>query len=301
MTIRKVAAAQLGPASSDKAETVGRMVDLLDEAARRGVEFVVFPELSLTPYFAGKIQADPASFAEKAFPSEQTAPLIEAIRRHHLTTVVPFAEVTPEGLFNSAALIDGTGQELGRYRKMHIPGTVDVDPSKPFQILEKRYFKPGDLGFPAYNSPVGPVGMAICYDRRFPETFRCLGLSGAEIYAVVFNTPYVQTEENARAKSIEAHELAVRCAALYNGVPAIAAGKAGVEGGLPFIGASCVISHTGDVLARSTSDGDDLVVAEIDFAAAAEARTRLNLASNRRSDQYSTITAEYSLAASSSR
>lgn len=119
------------------------------------------------------------------------------------------------GLFNSAALLDGTGQELGRYRKMHIPGTVDVDPSKPFQVLEKRYFKPGGLGFPAYDSPVGPVGMAICYDRRFPETFRCLGLSGAEIYAVVFNTPYNQAEDNARARSIEAHELAVRCAACY--------------------------------------------------------------------------------------
>jgi predicted amidohydrolase len=298
MTVRKVAAAQLGPASSDKAETVARMVDLLDQAGRQGVEFVVFPELSVTPYFAGEIRADVASFAEKPFPSEQTAPLIEAIRRHHITTVVPFAEDTRDGLFNSAALIDGTGKELGRYRKMHIPGTVDVDPAKPFQILEKRYFKPGDLGFPAYDSPVGPVGMAICYDRRFPETFRCLGLSGAEIYAVVFNTPYNQAEDNARARSIEAHELAVRCAARYNGVPAIAAGKAGVEGGLPFIGASSVISHTGDVLARSTSDGDDLVVAEIDFAAAAEERARLDLANNRRTDQYSAITADYSLAGS---
>jgi len=298
MTIRKVAAAQLGPASSDKAGTVARMVDLLDEAGRQGVEFVVFPELSLTPYFAGEILQDVASFAEESFPSEQTAPLIEAIRRHRITTVVPFAEATPDGLFNSAALIDGAGSELGRYRKMHIPGTVDVDPSKPFQILEKRYFKPGDLGFPAYDSPVGPVGMAICYDRRFPETFRCLGLSGAEIYAVVFNTPYNQAEDNARARSIESHELAVRCAAAYNGIPAIAAGKAGVEGGLPFIGASSVISHTGDVLARSASDGDDLVVAEIDFAAAAEARARLDLAANRRSDQYSAIAAEYSLAGS---
>jgi hypothetical protein len=301
MTIRKVAAAQLGPSSSDKAETVARMVDLLDEAGRRGVEFVVFPELSLTPYFAGQIREDVASFAEKSFPSEQTTPLIEAIRRHHITTVVPFAEATPEGLFNSAALLDGTGHELGRYRKMHIPGTVDVDSSRPFQILEKRYFRPGDLGFPAYDSPVGPVGMAICYDRRFPETFRCLGLSGAEIYAVVFNTPYNQAEDNARAGSIEAHELAVRCAALYNGVPAIAAGKAGVEGGLPFIGASSVISHTGDVLARSTSDGDDLVVAELDLDAAAAARDALRLRANRRPDQYGAITEEYSLAGAVSR
>ena len=294
----KVAAAQLGPASADKAETISRIAALIDEAGSKGVQLVVFPELALSPYFASKVREDAESFAETSFPSQETAPIIEAIRRNNITTVIPFAEMTPEGLYNSAALLDGSGQDLGRYRKMHIPGTVEPSPEKHRSGLEKRYFLPGNLGFPAYASPVGPVGMAICYDRRFPETFRCLGLSGAEIYAVVFNTPYNQAEDNARAKSIESHELAVRCAASYNGIPAIAAGKAGVEGGLPFIGASSVISHTGDVLARSTSDGDDLVVAEIDFAAAAEARVRLDLAANRRSDQYSAITADYSLAES---
>src|SRR5579862_3640609 len=119
--ILKVAAAQLGPASPDKADTVGRMVTLLDQAGREGVEVVVFPELSLTPYFAVEILHDPASFAETSFPSAVTAPLIAAIRRHNLTTVVPFAEASPGGLFNSAVLLDGRGQELGRYRKMHIP------------------------------------------------------------------------------------------------------------------------------------------------------------------------------------
>lgn len=299
MTVRTVAAAQLGPASEDKAKTVARMVDLLDEAGRQGVKFLVFPELSLTPYFAGAVREDAASFAEATFPSEETAPLIEAIKRNGITSVVPFAEAMPGGtLFNSAALVGADGTELGRYRKMHIPGTTDLVEGRPIQILEKRYFKPGDLGFPAYESEIGSVGMAICYDRRFPETFRCLALSGAEIYAVVFNTPYNDAEENAQARSIEAHELAVRAAARYNGLPAIAAGKAGVEGGLPFIGASSVISHTGDVLARSTSDGDDLVVAEVDFTAAGKARADLRLDINRRPDQYDAIRAEYTAAGS---
>jgi predicted amidohydrolase len=300
MTVRKVAAAQLGPASPTKAETVARMVALLDEAGRRGVEFVVFPELALTPYFAGTVRDDAESFAEADFPSEETAPLIAAIQRHTLTAVVPFAELTTDGIYNSAALVDPAGREIGRYRKMHIPGTVEPDPSRPFQILEKRYFKRGDLGFPAYDSAVGNVGMAICADRRFPETFRCLALAGSEIYAVVFNTPYNDAEENARARAIESHELAVRCAARYNGVPAIAAGKTGIEGGLPFIGASSVISHTGDVLARSTSDGDDLVVADVDFGAAAKERERLNLAVNRRPDQYGQIAQAYALAGAAS-
>jgi predicted amidohydrolase len=293
----KVAAAQLGPASPEKAETISRIVSLIDEAGSTGVQFVVFPELALSPYFAKTVRDDVASFAETSFPSEDTAPIIEAIRRNDITTVIPFAEMTAEGLYNSAALLDRSGKELGRYRKMHIPGTVEPVPEKRQEGLEKRYFRQGNLGFPAYLSPVGGIGMAICYDRRFPETFRCLGLSGSEIYAVVFNTGYDDTLPDGRERSIEAHELAVRSAALYNGIPAVAAGKAGIEDGNPFIGASSVISHTGEVLARASSEGDELVVADLDLDVAAEARARLDHRVNRRPDQYEAIAKEYALVA----
>jgi predicted amidohydrolase len=297
MSTLKVAAAQLGPASAAKTETIARIVALIDEAGSKGVQFVVFPELALSPYFATSVCDDAASFAETSFPSRDTAPVIEAIRHNNITTVVPFAEMASEGLYNSAALLDGSGQELGRYRKMHIPGTVDPVPEKRRQGLEKRYFLKGNLGFPAYASPVGEIGMAICYDRRFPETFRCLGLSGSEIYAVVFNTGYDDTLADGRERSIEAHELAVRSAALYNGIPAVAAGKAGVEDGNPFIGASSVISHTGEVLVRAASEGDELVIADLDLDAAAAARGRLDHQVNRRPDQYNAIANEYALVA----
>ena len=296
MSSLKVAAAQLGPASADKAGVVGRIAALIDEAGHAGVTFVVFPELALSPYFANKVLGDAAPFTETSFPSAETAPVIEAIKRNNITTVIPFAEMTTEGLYNSAALLDGAGHELGRYRKMHIPGTVEPVPGKRRQTLEKRYFRPGNLGFPAYASAAGEIGMAICYDRRFPETFRCLGLSGAEIYAV-FNTGYDDTLPDGRERSIEAHELAVRSAALYNGIPAIAAGKGGIEDGHPFIGASSVISHTGEVLARARSEGDELVVAELDLDAAAAARARLDHQVNRRPDQYDAIAKEYALIA----
>jgi predicted amidohydrolase len=297
MSTLKVAAAQLGPASPDKADTIKRMVALLDEAGSKGVELLVFPELALSPYFATKIRHDAESFAEATFPSDETAPIIDAIRRYDMPTVVPFAELAPEGLFNSAALLDGSGQELGRYRKVHIPGTVESDPAKRRQGLEKRYFLPGNLGFPTYSSPVGQIGMLICYDRRFPETFRCLGLNGAEIYTVVFNTRYDDTLPDGRERSLEDHELAVRSAALYNGIPAIAAGKAGIEDGSPFIGASSVISHTGEVLARASSEEDELVVGELDLDAAAAARARLDHKSNRRPAEYSSIAKERALVA----
>lgn len=297
MSTLKVAAAQLGPASPAKSDTISRIVALIDQAGAAGVELVVFPELALSPYFANKVRPfeEAHSFAETEFPSAETAPIIEAVKRNKLTAVIPFAEKLPEGLYNSAALIAPDGTELGRYRKMHIPGSVEPDPTRKRQGFEKRYFLQGNLGFPAYESQVGNVGMAICYDRRFPETFRCLGLSGSEIYAVVFNTGYDEDAPNGLQEGIERHELAVRSAALYNGVPAICAGKAGVEEGKGYIGASSVISHTGEVLARSASDGDDLVVGELDLDAAAAARARLAHDVNRRPDEYVAIAKEYAL------
>jgi predicted amidohydrolase len=297
MSTLRVAAAQLGPASPAQSDTVNRIVALIDQAGAEGVEFVVFPELALSPYFANKVRPfeEADSFAETEFPSAATQPIVEAVKRNKLTAVIPFAEKTAEGLYNSAALIGPDGAELGRYRKMHIPGIVEPDPDQARQVFEKRYFLPGNLGFPAYESEVGNVGMAICYDRRFPETFRCLGLSGSEVYAVVFNTGWDESVPDGQQRSIEAHELAVRAAALYNGIPAIASGKAGVEEGKGYIGASSVISHTGEVLARSTSDGDDLVVAELDLDAAAAARARLAHNVNRRPDEYAAIAEDYAL------
>jgi predicted amidohydrolase len=296
MSTIKVAAAQLGPASPRKAGTIERIVTLLDEAGSKGVEFVVFPELALSPYFCTRVHDDAETFAEASFPSEETMPIIDAVKRNAVTTVIGFAEITPEGLYNSASLLGGSGKELGRYRKMHIPGTVEPVEGKKHQGLEKRYFLQGDLGFPAYESPVGEVGMAICYDRRFPETFRCLGLSGSEIYAVIFNTGYNEDIPEGKQQSIEAHELAVRSGALYNGIPAIAAGKAGIEDGKGYIGASSVVSHTGEVLCRAATEGDELVLADLDLTAAAEARVRLDHQVNRRPGQYEAIAGDHALA-----
>lgn len=296
MSTIKVAAAQLGPASSRKADTIKRIVVLLDEAGSNGVEFVVFPELALSPYFCTSVRDDAETFAEASFPSEETMPIVDAVKRNTITTVIGFAEITPEGLYNSASLLDGSGKELGRYRKMHIPGTVEPVDGKKHQGLEKRYFRPGDLGFPAYESPIGEVGMAICYDRRFPETFRCLGLSGSEVYAVIFNTGYNEDIPEGRQQSIDAHELAVRAGALYNGIPAVAAGKAGIEEGKGYIGASSVISHTGEVLCRAATEGDELVTATLDLDAAAEARMRLDHKVNRRPGQYAAISEVRALA-----
>lgn len=291
MATELVAAAQLGPASPTRAETVARIVRLIGDAGRAGAQFVVFPELALSPYFAAAVHADVLPFCEPDLPAPDTAPIAAAAAAHGVALVLGFAERRDGALYNSAALLDAAGREVGRYRKVHIPGQVEPAAETPFTILEKRYFTPGDLGFPVYDAPAGRTGMLICYDRRFPEAYRCLGLAGAEVIAIGYNTPVFpgsgpgSTLAGGQALS----ELCMRAGAYANGVYVIAAGKAGVEGGVQYIGGSVVIGPTGEVLARAATGGDELVLAEIDGAVAARARARLNLEVNRRPDQYEVL------------
>jgi predicted amidohydrolase len=279
-----VAAAQLGPVSPTRAQTAERIVRLVEQAGREGVRLAVFSELALSSYFATVVHDDVTPFLESDLPSPETAPIFRAAATHGVAVVLPFAERQGATCYNSAALIDTSGREVGRYRKTHIPGQVEPADDGSFRILEKRYFTPGDLGFPVYDSPVGRLGMLICYDRRFPEAYRCLALSGAEVIAIGYNTPVFpgSTLVKGQAQS----ELCMRAGAYANGVHVIAAGKAGVEGGVEYIGGSVVIDPSGEILRKAATDGDELVLAEIDAKAAADLRGRLNLEINRRPDLY---------------
>lgn len=289
MTTRIVAAAQLGPASPAKVDTVARIARLIERAGAEGAALVVFPELALTPYFAAAVHEDVTPFFERELHSPETEPIFAAIAAAEVEVVLPFAEQADAALYNSAALIGAGGVEIGRYRKMHIPGHHEPQPEQPVTFLEKRYFAPGDLGFPVYEATSGRVGMLICYDRRFPEAYRCLALGGAEIIAIGFNEEATVPDPDAApagARWRDPSEVAMRAGAHANGVYVIAAGKGGVEGGMPFIGGSIVIDPTGEVLARSATDGDELVLAEIDLEAARRLRTHLDLATNRRPESY---------------
>jgi predicted amidohydrolase len=263
-------------------------VALIEEASTKGVQLLIFPELSLSPYFAAEVREDVTPFIEATFPSDETMPIIEAVKAAGIVTVVPYAELVGETLYNSSAIIDADGTVLGHYRKNHIPGQVEAEPDGAFTILEKRYFAPGDLGFPIYPSPAGGLGVGICYDRRFPETYRSYAMQGAGVIACCFNTPVVASKGGTIADSQEAQELATRGGAISNGTPVIAAGKAGVELGQQYSGGSCVIDHQGKILAKATTDGDELVVAELDLEAAAAARQRMDLGTNRRPEIYVT-------------
>jgi predicted amidohydrolase len=286
-----VAAAQLGPAGATRAETVTRIVSLLHQAARAEVRLIVYPELALSPYFAAEVRPDPNAFAEASFPSDETMPIVTAVRETGIVTVLPHAELADGVLYNSSVVLGPDGSVIGRYRKSHIPGQVEPAADGAFTIMEKRYFAPGDLGFPLYPSPVGPLGIGICYDRRFPEMYRCYALQGAGVIACCFNTPVMEERGGTIESTQEAQELAVRGGAIANATPVIAAGKAGVEGGRRYSGGSCVIDHAGAFLAKATTDGDELVVGEVDLDAGAEARERMALEDNRRPELYGLLTA----------
>ena len=280
-----VAAAQLGPSASSKAQTVERMVMLLEEAGKQGVELLSFPELSLTPYFATKVHAAIDDFFEETLPSSTTQPLFQAARRTRMHVVLPYAEQDNGAYYNSAALISPEGAILGKYRKMHIPGWVEPR-WEGLNILEKRYFALGNLGFSVASLPKAQTGMLICYDRRFSEGYRALALGGAELICVPYNTP---TFGQPPAVGQETSEVMLRAGAMENHLFIVAVGKAGVEDGAEYIGGSEIIAPTGQVLAKAKTDGDELVIATIDVDEVHALRKKWDFLADRRPETYEAL------------
>ena len=185
----------MGPIArcDSRREVVERLCALLDRAARYGTRFVVFPELALTTFFPRWLFDDEAAldaFFEDTMPNDAVAPLFEQARRLGVGFYLGYAERVQDGSrmlrFNTSILVAPDGQVLGRYRKVHLPGFHEPQPDRSLQHLEKRYFLPGDLGFPVFDAFGGRIGMCICNDRRWPETYRMLALQGAELIALGF-------------------------------------------------------------------------------------------------------------------
>jgi predicted amidohydrolase len=283
----RVAAAQMGPASEVAAENVPRLVGLIHAARVQGVQLIAFPELALTTYFPTRVHdADWEGYFEDSLDSPNVATVRATACAAGMALVLPFAERAPHGCFNSAALFDADGSLLGLYRKMHIPGTAEPRGEPPYG-LERRYFLDGDLGFPVYEGSLGRIGMLICADRGFPEGWRCLGVAAAEIVVTPYNTS-VMVPHNPRSglsavETLRQQQPLRMCAgANMNGYFVVAPGKAGIERGVEYIGDSMVIGPWGNILHRAHSDGDELVIADLDLAEAAEVRARLGFEDRRR-------------------
>lgn len=301
MTQLVVGAAQMG--AIQRAETretvVARMIALLEQAAARGVEMLVYPELALTTFFPRWFMEDQAevdAFFEREMPNGATAPLFARARALNIAITFGYAELTPEGRhFNTSIVTDRAGAIVGTYRKIHLPGHEEYDPSRAFQHLEKRYFEPGDLGFPVWRNEGVVMGMAICNDRRWPETYRCLGLQGVELVTIGYNTPSVNSQRGAEGveKRLFHSDLSLQAGAYQNATYVVGVAKAGVEDGHPLMGGSIIVDPDGFVLARAATEEDELILAPCDFSACAFGKaTIFDFARHRRPEHYGRITAQ---------
>ena len=298
-----VGAAQLGPIAKDetRASAVRRMLELMREAHARGCDIVVYPELALTSFFPRWFIEDTDTldaFFEPVMPGPQTLPLFEEAARLRIGFYLGYAELHETNAqrrpYNTSVLVDQAGQIVGKYRKIHLPGHAEHEPWRPFQHLEKRYFKPGDLGFPVWNALGGVFGMCICNDRRWPETYRVMGLQDVEMILLGYNTPmhYPPVPQHDHLQGFH-NQLVMQAGAYQNGTWVVAVAKAGREEGCDLLGQSCIIAPTGEIVAMASTLQDELVVATCDLDHCRTIREHIfNFALHRRPQEYGLITRE---------
>jgi predicted amidohydrolase len=299
MRIVHVAAAQMGPIQrADSRETViQRMLALMDEAKIRGADFIIYPELALTTFFPRwylEDQAEVDAWFEREMPNTATMPLFARAAEHGMAMSFGYAELTPDGHhFNTCILTDRSAKIVGKYRKTHLPGHSEFDPERAFQHLEKRYFEPGDTGFLVWRTMGGIFGMAICNDRRWPETYRVMGLQGVEMVVLGYNTPSVNSQMSVEGpeKRLFHNRLSLQAGAYQNSTWVVAVAKAGVEDGFPLIGGSLIADPTGEIVAEAKTEGDELLVHACDLDATIFGKSTIfDFARHRRIEHYGLIT-----------
>src|SRR5437879_2302375 len=297
----RAAVAQLGPIhlADSREAVVKRLCALLREAHGTGARFVVFPELALTTFFPRYWMTDQAEidrYFERDMPSPETRPLFDLAKELGVGFYLGYAELTQEKgeprHYNTSILVETDGRIIGRYRKIHLPGHSDHLPDAPFQHLEKRYFDVGNDGFKVWRAFDAVVGMCICNDRRWPETFRVMGLQGVEIVVLGYNTPTenIHHPEPMHLRMFH-HLVTMQANAYQNGTWVLAAAKAGKEDGFGLIGGSAIIAPTGEIAARALGEDDEVITATLDLDLGDYIkRTIFNFEKHRRIEHYRLIT-----------
>ena len=294
-----IGAAQVGPIqlADTRSVVVERLISLLRQGADAECDLVVFPELALTTFFPRWWVDDLAEadrFYETEMPGPETQPLFDEARRLGVGFHLGYAELTPDGhRYNTAILVERDGSVVGRYRKVHLPGHEDHEPWRAFQHLERYYFEPGE-GFQVHAGFGGVVGMAICNDRRWPETYRSLGLQGCELALIGYNTPihYAPDPDQDRLQGFH-NGLVLQSGAYQNGMWVVGVAKAGAEEGCDLLGESAIIAPSGEVQAVTATVGDELVVATADLDLCARYKeTLFDFDRYRRPEVYGRITGQ---------
>lgn len=273
--IVRAAAAQMGPIarSETRKDTVRRLLALMREAKARGAELVVFTELALTTFFPRWLIEDAKeldAYFEREMPGPETAPLFDAARSLQIGFYLGYAELALEDgrqrRFNTSILVDRSGKIVGKYRKVHLPGHSEPQPGRTHQHLEKRYFEPGNLGFPVWRGFGGVMGMCICNDRRWPETYRVMGLQGVELVMLGYNTPYAHTGHPDIDNLTNFHNhLSMQAGAYQNATWVVGTAKCGNEEGSQMVGQSVIVAPSGEIVAMASTLEDEVITASCDL------------------------------------
>jgi len=269
------------PIDEIKKQNIENQLEYVQQAAEQGVQMLCFQEIFTTPYFCAEQQTRWYEAVERV-PDGPTVTLMQEVAKEHgMVLIVPVYEEEQTGIYyNTAAVIDADGKYLGKYRKTHIP---HVAPG----FWEKFYFRPGNLGYPCFDTAFARIGVYICYDRHFPEGARCLGLNGAEI---VFNPSATVAGLSEYLWKLEqpAHAVA-------NGYFVGAINRVGTEAPWTigeFYGQSYFCDPRGQIIAEGSRDKTELVVADLDFDKIREVRNTWQFFRDRRPDLYDQIVAD---------
>jgi len=252
----RIACIQMQPVIGRVEDNVRHSISLIERSVERGAELIVLPELSNSGYMFNS--REEAFALSEPIPDGPTVKAwSEIASRHKLHLVAGICERDGAKLFNSAVLIGPNGY-IGTFRKVHLWNE------------ENLYFEPGDLGFPVYHTAIGRIGMAICYDGWFPETYRLAALQGADIVCVPTN--WVPIPGQAPGREAMANILAM-AAAHSNSIYIACADRVGTERGQPFEGQSLIVGHTGwPVAGPASRDKEEIVIADVALGEARRAR-----------------------------
>ncbi len=270
------------------AENLDKAAQKVREAAKAGAQIICLQELFRSQYFCRKEDASLFDLAEP-IPGESTAVMAKLAKEHNVVIVASLFEKRAEGLYhNTAAILDADGQMLGIYRKMHIPD----DPL----FYEKFYFTPGDLGFRAWDTRYGRIGVLVCWDQWYPEAARLTAMQGANIlfYPTAIGWHPAEKAEFGE-RQLNAWQTIQRSHAIANGVYVAAVNRVGFEqgpddSGLEFWGNSFLADPQGQVLAQASSDREEILIHECDPRELDTVRRNWPFFRDRRIDHYGDIT-----------
>ena len=266
-----IALAQLS-ASPDREANLSRVLETMTAACEAGAELIAFPEVILDRFFPQRADDREALKLAEPIPGPTTDRVAARTRELGLVTVFNLYELDAQGRrFDSSPVFDADGRLLGVTRMLHITHYEG--------FYEQSYYHPGDHGVPVYDTRIGRIGVAICYDRHYPEVMRALGVAGAELVVIPQAGALGEWPEGL-------YEAEVRTAAFQNGYFVALANRAGDEGKLRFSGESFAVDPEGKVLVRGKSREEDLVLADLDLAACRTSTARRLFWKHRRPELY---------------